>query len=66
MASAPRNSNRMRSDGIKLLQGRVRLDIRKNLSKGVVRYRHSSPGGGGSLCLKVLQSRGDVALGDMF
>ena len=37
----------MRSDGIKLLQGRVRLDIRKNLSKRVVRYRHSSPGGGG-------------------
>jgi len=40
------NSNRMRGDGgLKLSQGRVRLDIRKHfISKRAVRQWHSCPG----------------------
>ena len=33
--SLPVNSNRMRSGVLELCQGRFRLDIRKNFSKGV-------------------------------
>ena len=44
-----------------MLQGRFRLDIRKNFfSEGVV-----LPRGGGSLSMEVFQSCGDVALRDV-
>ena len=40
----PGNSDRMRDDGLKLHQGRCRLDIRRHLfSEGVVMHWHRLP-----------------------
>ena len=56
----------MRSNGFKLRQGRVRLDIGKNyFSERVVQRWHCCPGSGGVTSMEVFQSCGDVALRDV-
>ena len=53
----------MRRSGLRLHQGRLRLDIRKIISTGVVRQWHRLPRGMvGSLSLEVFRNHGDVAL----
>ena len=44
------SADRMRGNGIKLLQGRFRLDIKKNFSEGEVLQWHSCPGRWWSHC----------------
>jgi len=58
---------RMRGNGLKLRQGRFRLDIRKHpFSERVGRYWHRlSMKGVESLPLEVLKNHGDTALKDM-
>ena len=61
------NSNKMKRNGLKLLQRRFRLDIKKNFfSTGVIRHWCRLPKEVmESLSLEAFKNRGDVALGDM-
>jgi len=43
LASCPGDSDRMRGDGLRLCQGRVRWDIRRNFSERVVKQWHRLP-----------------------
>ena len=57
---------RIRDNGFKLCQGKVRLDIRKHfLSEGVLMHWHRLPREvGESPSLEVFENHGDMALSD--
>lgn len=62
----PGNSDRMGGDGLKLHQGRFRVDVRKNLSERVVMQWHRLPREVvESPFLEMFKNRVDMALGGM-
>ena len=63
----PGNSNRMRGNGLKVLQGKFRLDMRKDFFSGraVLQWHRLHREVVESLSLEVFQSRVDVALRDV-
>ena len=59
-------SNRMRGNGLKLCQGRFRLDIKRNFSERVVRNWKGLPRDVGvSLSMEALKKRVDMVLRSM-
>ena len=60
------NSDRTRGNGLKLCQGRLRLDIRKNLfTEGVMGYCNRLPREMESSSLEMFEKKGEVALSNM-